>query len=267
MDNLRYTGVVATPDLPRVSGKSSKERIVTMTEVLFLLVLMYGVFVQALVGFGGTLLSMPLGIMLMGLDLTKPVMTIVAWITGVVVLATEWRYINWRELFKMTAVMLVGVLGGIWATGRLQLNFLLIVYAVVVMGVGIKKLFFPTGREPSAVIKNGALAIAGLMQGLFVSGGSFLAVYAVAQLKEKREFRATVNAVWGILNSIMIATYYFGGSLTPAVVRMSALAVIPTLVAIWLGGVLTRKVRQATFLKVIYVVLIVSGAVLLITNL
>lgn len=235
--------------------------------ILFLLVLLYGVFVQALVGFGGTLLSMPLGIILMGLDVTKPVMTIVAWITGIVVLATEYRCINWRELLKMTGVMLIGVVGGVLVTGKLQLNFLLIAYALVVMGIGAKKLLLPSKKDPSPAVQNTALAIAGIMQGLFVSGGSFLAVYAVAQLKEKREFRATVNAVWAFLNLIMIVTYGFNGSLTAPVLKMAALAIIPTLVGIWLGGLLTRKVNQATFLKVIYVVLIISGAVLLITNL
>lgn len=238
-----------------------------MNQILFILVLMFGVFVQALVGFGGTLLSMPLGIMLMGMPLTKPVMTIVAWITGVVVLVSEYRHIQWKEAAKMTGVMLVGVLGGMWLGGKVQLNFLLIIYAVVVAGIGCRKLFFPAARESSVPVQNTALVIAGIMQGLFVSGGSFLVVYAVARLKEKRQFRATVNAVWAFLNLVMITTFGLNGALTRDVVTMSLISIIPTLIAIWLGGVLTRKVNQSTFLKFIYIVLIVSGLVLLITNL
>ena len=235
--------------------------------VLFILILMFGVFVQALAGFGGTLLSMPLGIMLMGIDLTKPVMTIVAWITGVIVVVTEYKHINKRELIKMVAVMLAGVLIGLWLTGRVQLQFLLIIYAVVVAGIGIKKLFFKQKKEAPPALQNISLGIAGLMQGLFVSGGSFLAVYSVAKLKDKQEFRATSNAVWAIINTVMITTYGISGALTKDVLTMSAIAVIPTLAAVWLGGALTKKVKQSTFLKVVYVILIFSGAVLLITNL
>ena len=234
--------------------------------VLFILILMFGVFVQALAGFGGTLLSMPLGIMLMGIDLTKPVMTIVAWITGVIVVVTEYKHINKRELIKMVAVMLAGVLIGLWLTGRVQLQFLLIIYAVVVAGIGVKKLFFRQKKEAPPVLQNISLGIAGLMQGLFVSGGSFLAVYSVAKLKDKQEFRATSNAVWAIINTVMITTYGISGALTADVLKMSAIAVIPTLAAVWLGGALTKKVKQSTFLKVVYVILIFSGAVLLITN-
>ena len=237
-----------------------------MKTVLFLLILMFGVFVQSLAGFGGTLLSMPLGIMLMGIGLTKPVMTIVAWITGVVVLITEYKYINKKELLKMVAVMLVGVLGGIWVSGKVQLNFLLLIYAVVVAGVGFKKLFFPQKRKPSVAVQNTALALAGVMQGLFVSGGSFLGIYAVERLPEKREMRATVNAIWSIINSIMIFTYFLNGTMTKDVLTMSGIAIVPTLIAIWLGGVLTKKIKQSTFLKMIYIILIVSGIVLFITN-
>ena len=240
---------------------------VVLTYVLFILVLMFGVFVQALAGFGGTLISMPLGIMLMGMALTKPVMTIVAWITGVVVIFAEYRHINWRELLKMVAVMLVGVLAGIWLTGKLQLQFLLIIYGVVVAAIGVKKFFFPSQGQPPKSVQNLALAIAGIMQGLFVSGGSFLAVYAVERLPEKREFRGTVNAVWAMLNTVMIGTYFLNGAMTKEVLTMSGIAIVPTLVAIWLGGVLTKRVKQQTFLKIVYVILMVSGAVLLITNL
>lgn len=231
-----------------------------------MLVLMFGVFVQALAGFGGTLIAMPLGIMIMGMGVTKPVMTFVAWITGVIVVVQEYKHINARELMKMVGVMLAGVLGGIWLTGKLQLNFLLILYGIVVAGIGIKRLFFKQKKEPSPLVQNTALAVAGIMQGLFVSGGSFLAVYSVAKIKEKQEFRATVNAVWAIINTIMIITYFINGSVTKDVLTASGTAIIPTLITVWLGGVLTKRVKQETFLKIIYVVLIISGAVLLITN-
>ena len=238
-----------------------------MVEILFFLVILFGVFVQALVGFGGTLITMPLGILLMGPDVTKPVMTFVAWITGVTVLITDYKYINWKELGKMIAVMLPCVLAGLWVMGKVQMNFLLIIYGVVIVCIGVKKLFFPAKRTPSLTAQNVSLGLAGIMQGLFVSGGSFLAVYAVERLPEKREFRATVNAVWAILNIVMIITYFTGGKVDRQVLTMGAIATVPTLAGIWLGGVFAKRVRQQTFLKLIYLILIVSGAVLLFSNL
>lgn len=238
-----------------------------MKIVLFLLAMMIGVFVQALAGFGGTLLSMPLGIMLIGMETAKPVTTILAWLTGIGVAVMEFRHINFRELLKMSAVMLVGVLGAMWAAGKVKLTILLIIYALIVIAIGIKKLFFPTKKEAPRPVQGAALAAAGVMQGLYVSGGSFLAVYSMARLKDSQEFRATVNAVWAIIDTAMFITYWVEGSLTSEVLTLSGIALIPTAAAMWLGGYLTKRVKQQTFLKMVYIVLIISGIALLSSNL
>ena len=237
-----------------------------MVEVLFLLVILFGVFLQAAVGFG-TVVTMPLGILLMGLGVTKPVVNFVALLTGMWVLITNHTYINWRELAKMAGVMVVGVLAAQWISGRVEMNFLLILYGAVVIGIGVKKLFFPAKRQTSRAIQNMALAVAGIMQGLFVSGGSFLAVYAVDRIPDKREFRATTNALWVILNTVMLILYFTGGQVEKKVLTMGALAVIPLILGVWLGGLFADRIKQQTFLKLVYIVLIASGIVLLISNL
>lgn len=238
-----------------------------MKFALFLLVLMFGIFVQSAVGFGGPLLAMPLGIVLAGMGVAKPVCTIAAWLTGVIVFATEFKHINWKELLKMGGVMMVGVLLGLWLTGKVKLNFLLLFYAVVVTAIGVKKLFFPGKQDPPKAVQGISLGIAGLMQGLFVSGGSFLAVYSVARIKEKREFRATVGSVWAILNTVMITMYFFDGTMNKEIAVKTAIALIPTVAAVFLGGLFAKKLKQETFLKLVYVILIASGIVLFITNL
>lgn len=237
-----------------------------MVEVLFYLVILFGVFLQASVGFG-TVVTMPLGILLMGLGVTKPVVSFIALLTGLTVLITEYKYINWRELAKMAGVMLVGVLAAQWIAGRVKMNFLLVIYGAVVIGIGVKKLFWPAAKPASKVVQNLALAVAGIMQGLFVSGGSFLAVYAVERIPEKQELRATNNALWAILNTVMLTLNFAGGQVDKKLLTMGAIAIIPMFLGTWLGGVFAHRIKQQTFLKIVYVILIASGVVLLISNL
>ena len=237
-----------------------------MIEFLFFVVILFGVFLQAAVGFG-TVVTMPLGILLMGLGVTKPVVNFVALLTGLTVLATEYKHINWRELLKMSSVMILGILAAQWVSGRVQMNYLLILYGAVVIGIGVKKLFFPAKRQASKAVQNTALVIAGVMQGLFVSGGSFLAVYAMDRMPEKREFRATTNALWAILNTVMLILYFTGGQVEKKVLVMGAIAIVPMLLGTWLGGVFANRIKQQTFLKMVYVILIASGVVLLVSNL
>ena len=236
-----------------------------MVEVLFYLVILFGVFLQASVGFG-TVVTMPLGILLMGLGVTKPVVSFIALLTGLTVLITEYKYINWRELAKMAGVMLVGVLAAQWIAGRVKMNFLLVIYGAVVIGIGVKKLFWPATKPASKAVQNLALAVAGIMQGLFVSGGSFLAVYAVERIPEKQELRATNNALWAILNTVMLTLNFAGGQVDKKLLTMGAIAIIPMFLGTWLGGVFAHRIKQQTFLKIVYVILIASGVVLLISN-
>ena len=236
-----------------------------MTEVLFFLVILFGVFLQSSVGFG-TVVTMPLGILLMGMGVTKPVVTFIALLTGLSVLIKEYKHINWRELVKMAGVMLIGVLAAQWVSGRVKMNYLLVLYGAVVIGIGVKKLFWPATKPAPKAMQNLALAIAGIMQGLFVSGGSFLAVYAVDRMPEKQELRATNNALWAILNTVMLALYFTSGQVDKKVLVMGAIAVIPMILGVWLGGVFTSRIKQQTFLKLVYVILIASGIVLLISN-
>lgn len=237
-----------------------------MIEVLFFVVIFFGVFLQSSVGFG-TVVTMPLGILLMGMGVTKPVVTFIALLTGLSVLIKEHKHINRRELAKMVGVMLVGVLAAQWISGRVKMNYLLVLYGAVVIGIGIKKLIWPATRPASKAVQNLALGIAGIMQGLFVSGGSFLAVYAVERMPDKRELRATNNALWVVLNLVMIITYFAGGQMDKQVLTMSAIAIVPMILGVWLGGLFADRLKQQTFLKLVYVVLIASGLVLLVSNL
>ena len=104
------------------------------------------------------------------------------------------------------------------------------------------------------------------MQGMFVSGGSFLVIYATSRIKDKQVFRATVNAVWAVLNTVLIISYILDGMLSSEVLNLSAICIVPTLLAIWGANAAAKRINQKLFLQITYLVLIASGAVLLITN-
>ena len=64
-------------------------------------------------GFAGTVLAMPPSVYLLGLDHAKVVLNVMAWLSGLMIAVTGYRHINWKELLKMSAVMLVGMFAGI----------------------------------------------------------------------------------------------------------------------------------------------------------
>ena len=167
--------------------------------VLFLLIVFAAFSIQSLTGFGGPLIAMPLGISTVGLAAAKPVVTLCAWLSAAVIAVRERHNIVWRELFKMSGVMLVFMIAGLWLFKNVQMPFLQVLYGIVVLCIGVKKLFWPSvGEMPRwAVVLS--ICLAGIMQGLFVSGGSFLVIYAVGAIPEYIWFYPRILFAWCIV--------------------------------------------------------------------
>ena len=235
--------------------------------VLFLLILFAAFTIQSLTGFGGPLIAMPLGISVVGVEAAKPVITLCAWASAAVIALKNRRDIVSRELVKMSGTMLVFMAAGLWLFRNVHMQFLQVIYGAVVLCIGLKKLFWPSGKPMPGWMVVLSICLAGVMQGLFVSGGSFLVVYAVAAIPEKRKFRATLSGVWAVVNIFLLISYVIDGSFTPEALKLSALGLIPLSGAVVTGSLLAGRLDQKTFLRAAYILLVISGAILLLTNL
>ncbi len=235
--------------------------------VLFLFIILISFTVQSLTGFGGPLIAMPLGISVVGVATAKPIVTLAAWLSAAIIAVKNRRDIDYKELFKMSGAMLVFMIAGLWLFKNIKMSYLQVIYGIIVILIGLKKLFFPSEKPMPGWLAAIAICAAGIMQGLFVSGGSFLVIYAVSAVPEKKRFRATLSGVWAIVNILLLVSYALDGSFTKPVLTTAAWSLIPILGAVLIGGKLAGRLNQKTFLKVAYLLLVVSGAILLITNL
>ncbi len=235
--------------------------------VLFLFIILISFTVQSLTGFGGPLIAMPLGISVVGVATAKPIVTLAAWLSAAIIAVKNRRDIDYKELFKMSGAMLVFMIAGLWLFKNIKMSYLQVIYGIIVILIGLKKLFFPSEKPMPGWLAAIAICAAGIMQGLFVSGGSFLVIYAVSAVPEKKRFRATLSGVWAIVNILLLVSYALDGSFTKPVLTTAAWSLIPILGAVFIGGKLAGRLNQKTFLKVAYLLLVVSGAILLITNL
>lgn len=143
-----------------------------MKELLFLLVLFVSNVIQAITGFAGTVLAMPPSVYLLGLDHAKVVLNVMAWLSGLMIAVTGYRHINWKELLKMSAVMLVGMFAGIQICRIVKSeNILLTIYGIIIVVVALKNLCIHTEKKLPDLILWIVLILAGIIHGMFVSGG------------------------------------------------------------------------------------------------
>ena len=110
------------------------------------------------------------------------------------------------------------------------------------------------------------LALAGLIQGMFVSGGALLVIYTVQKLQDRQQFRATLSMVWAVLNFIYAGIAVQQGYFTPDVVQVVLMCIPAAVLATLVGNRLQRHLSQERFLKLTYVLLLCIGLVLLVTS-
>ena len=175
---------------------------INIKDILVLIILFAANLLQAITGFAGTLISMPPVLKLIGAGEAKALLNAIAQISSFMIVCTGFKYINWKEFFKIFGCMVCGMVVGIWIYNRFPLNQLLIFYGVMIMIIALKKMFIKEKKEKTIPIWAGILILlaAGIIHGMFVSGGALLVIYAAAVLKDKQEAKDfDENVLQGLL--------------------------------------------------------------------
>lgn len=250
-----------------------------LNTILFLLVILLSNIMHGITGFAGTILAMPFGIMLVGYDVAKPVLNVLAILSGLYILLGRYKNVNWRELAKIVAVMAAGIFGGIYIRGlfigREQLLYKALGIFVVVLALqGLYKSLRPAPAKVRTVSKpeNGlskllldlVLVAAGIVHGMFVAGGPLLTSYMTKKEMDKETFRATISTCWVFLNSLILVSDIRAGLWTPYLLRLQLISIPFLLLAMWIGSKLVARMSQQLFMKITYILLFVSGISLLV---
>lgn len=230
-----------------------------MRNILFLIILFTANVIQAITGFAGTLLAMPLSMMLIGVHEAKVILNIMAVLSCLILASKSRKHIQPKILLNIIAWMAVGMVFGIWIFEHLSLNILLPFYAIMIILIALKKLLIKNEIKMSKWMLNGVLLAAGIIHGMFVAGGALLVVYASTVLKNKENFRATVAAVWVALNTGLMISDFVQGYMTPGVIKMAGISILPLLLAIYVGNKIHERIDQKVFMKITYALLLASG--------
>ncbi|HAR88858.1 MAG TPA: sulfite exporter TauE/SafE family protein [Ruminococcaceae bacterium] len=234
-----------------------------MKDIIFLIVLFIANVIQAITGFAGTVLAMPASMFLLGVDNAKVVLNVIALLSGLLIAISSYKRIN-KKLLKICVFMLIGMAVRILLCKVISSNSLLIIYGIIIIVIAGKNLLFHKEHKLPQAFLIAILIIAGIIHGMFVSGGALLVVYATQVLKDKEEFRATVAPVWIVLNSILLVSQIQAHAFNYDNIKLILLSIIPLIVATWIGKKLLKRVSQKVFLNLTYILLIISGISLIV---
>lgn len=235
----------------------------TLVYVLFLLVIFAANIIQTLTGFAGNMLAMPLSIRLLGVNEAKTILNVFVMVACIYIWWKNREYVNRKIFTKIIIYMIIGMLIGMWLCKIVPMDFLLRLYAMLIIAIAIYKMIVKKEMHVPEYLMIFVILLAGIIHGLFVSGGALLVIYAVTVLKDKREFRATLSPVWVILSIILMFSHASNGFYTNETIFLIILSMIPLVFSVWLGNKLFDKINQKLFLKITYVLLLLSGISLL----
>jgi len=246
----------------------------------FLLVILLSNIIQGITGFAGTILAMPPSLMLVGYDTAKPVLNVLGLLSGIYVYAGHRKQVNWAEFKKIVAVMAVGIVGGVFLKGffaeKEQVLYQLLGFFVIVLSVQgiwkVQKEKEESGQGDGNTLGGGGntspalyllLVPAGIVHGIFVSGGPLLIGYLTKRIRDKVSFRATISTVWVVLNTIILLDDIRSGLWNPELMKIQVISVPFLLAGMVIGSRLYAKMSQRLFMMITYVLLFISGISLL----
>lgn len=232
-----------------------------MKIIIFFIVLFVANVIQAITGFAGTLLAMPVSILLLGVNKAKVILNIMTFLSCLCIALKERKYIRYSILGKIILFMGIGMAVGVLLFENISLDFLLLLYGILIIAIACKNIF--GSRKKKKVVKKSLMTVsllaAGVIHGMFVSGGALLVIYATSVLKEKKTFRATIAAVWVILNGGLMVSDYIHNCITGEVIKIIVLGIVPLFVAIAIGNKIHDQINQKIFLTITYILLLISG--------
>ena len=235
-------------------------------DALFILIIFISNIIQTITGFAGTALAMPLSLKLEGSDTAKPVLNLVALLVSLYIVIFHFKDIDWKHF--ITIILTVGIgfsVGYLVEMIPMESKILLYIYGSIVILIAILFFFidFEKINLPKWLLIT-FLFLGGIVHKLYVSGGPFVVIYALHELKDKNKFRATLSLLWIILNSVLFTTQMIQGLFTPHTWILFGIGAGATIISMIIGAIITPKLSKKLFLKITCVLLLLSGVTLFI---
>lgn len=225
---------------------------------------------EAVTGFGCTVLALPFITTLFGLKSGVMTLTVLAWLLALYIAITKHKDIDRKVFFIIAAFVFGGLPIGMYLFRNAATDPLKKVLALFIIVASLFQLI--TSFAPSVLRKRlpspigfVLLFLGGVVHGMFSSGGPLVVLYASRTLPDKGRFRATLCLLWATLNSILIGSYLVSHSMTATTVR-NTLLMFPFLAAGIVAGEWAHKhVRQGFFKTIVFSMLLVTGIIMLLS--
>jgi len=227
--------------------------------------------VQTATGFGSTLICVTFGAHLIGLEEVVRLVVPISFLQSVYFSGRHRDGIDWTLLLRrVLPLMTLGVGLAFYLLTRVGGPWLGLAFGVIVLTLSsreLHRLCFASSaldRPISRAASVSALVGAGVIHGIYASGGPMLVYWLGRQGLSKKVFRSTLSMVWILLNSILIVRFAISGAYDRRALLDVILLAPAVPCGIFLGEWVHHKVDERSFRMAVLVLLIAAAISLLV---
>ena len=234
-----------------------------------LLIVFLATLIRSAFGFGEALIAVPLLALFIPLKVAAPLAVLLSITVAAVIVAQDWRQIHVRSAGWLVASTVFGIPLGLVLLTSAHQQAVKVALAILIMAFAIYSLL---GRRPpelhsdSRVWLLGCGFCAGVLGGAYGMNAPPLVMYGAMRRWSAQHFRATLQAYFLPASMLGMAGYSLAGLWTSRVTRYYLFSLPVALVAVWLGRVINHRFRGDTFLKYVYIGLVITGTLLMIQS-
>lgn len=223
--------------------------------------------IETALGFGATLITVALGSFFLDLAEILPALVPLNLVLSAYLVVRYAKHVDRTFLLRrLLPLMALGLPIGIYAFGALDASMLKRAFGVFLVGVSGLELYRMRVASPvkhlDTFSERALLLAGGAIHGAFATGGP-MAVYVTSRvIEDKNVYRATLSALWTILNLAMLASYAWRGELDGTTAGLG-IALAPSIaIGMLVGELLHARVPAQTFRAVVFGMLALAGVVL-----
>lgn len=218
-------------------------------------------FVQGVTGFGFGLAAVALLPLLLGLKDAQVVVALLNVVVCMVTFLATWRHFRWRDGHWLIIGSVLGVPIGFFALVQLPASFLLQALGLLLCVFSASELWrgdrILIRIPPSLGFPVGL--VSGSLGGALNVGGPPTVAYVYSQSWTKEQIVSLLQVSFGLCAVLRLALIMNSELVRPELMRVSLLAIVPLLLATWLGSALLKRVPQDRLKMAVFVFLFIMG--------
>lgn len=242
-----------------------------MTEVLVILIILFGAFIRTVFGFGDALACMPLlAFITFDVKTATALIGITSFLVAVPAAIKYRKSTNWKIVIRLVLGSILGIPAGISLVKFSSTATIARVLGIFLIFYGLYNLLNAfRGKEISLRLHSKIFdylfgLISGVLGSAYNSHGVAVAIYGTLKDWDAKEFRGILQAHFTCTGFIVVASQMASGFWNLEVVKLLLISIPCLLVVIPLSNRVASKINTASLVKYVYGMLFLFGIMLMI---